>query len=230
MLKKAISKLARQLAMVKRRRKLKNHSFTIISNTCIGGVISHALGEQFRSPTVNLVIYEYDFLTFCRNLKAYSQCALEQPATDDEKKQYAGSRCPVGILRGERVGLPDIAVYFVHYRSFMQAKDAWHKRFARVNYEDIFIIMDRGMDATDEILDQFHALPYRNKVFFTHKEDAQRWPQTFRFTYYTEADYVVAYMYTPIRRGLLEYRVLDEFDYVTWLNSGKIERTKLLEN
>ena len=38
-----------------RRRKLQNHDFSILCNRCIGGVVSHAVGEQFRSPTVNLI-------------------------------------------------------------------------------------------------------------------------------------------------------------------------------
>ena len=229
MLKKAISKFSRHLTVLKRRKNLKNYTFSIISNTCIGGVISHSVGEQFRSPTVNLVIYEYDFITFCQNLKAYSECPLEQPGSDEEKEKYSAHNYPVGILRGACKNLPDITVYFVHYTSFEQAKGSWHKRFARVNYDDIFIIMDRGMDATDEILNLFHQLPYQNKVFFTHKEDLARWPQTFRFSYYTKEDYVIAYMYTLVRKGLLEYRILDEFDCVRWLNSGEIRKTTIFD-
>lgn len=229
MLKKAISILSRHLAVLKRKKGLKNHTFSIISNTCIGGVISHAVGEQFRSPTVNLVIYEYDFITFCQNLKAYSQCPLEPPVSIEEKNKFSGYQYPVGILRGNSKELPDIAVFFVHYTSFDQAKEAWHKRFARVNYDDVYLVMDCGMDASDEILDLFHQLPYKNKVFFTHKEDPIRWPQTFRFAYYTEENYVTAYMYTLVRKGLLEYRVLDEFDCVKWLNTGKIGKSIFFE-
>ncbi len=213
--------LGRQLATVRRRKRLTARDFSIISNTCIGGVISNSLGEQQRSPTVNLVIYEEQFLQFCRHLKAYSQCPLEEP-NEQEKAQFADLKYPVGILRGGE--LPDVNIYFIHYHSFEEAKEKWEKRFARVNYDNLCIVMDRGMDARDEILDEFHALPYARKVFFTHKEDRERWPNTFRFRYYTEADYKNAYMYTKIRRGLREYRVLDEFDYVQWLNDGTIRR------
>ena len=46
------------MATKHRAAKLTNQKFTIISNTCVGGVITHNVGEQFRSPTVNLIIYE----------------------------------------------------------------------------------------------------------------------------------------------------------------------------
>lgn len=215
-----LDKLSRALTMVLRRSRLKNRTFSIISNTCIGGVISNSVGQEHRSPTVNLVIYEEDFLTFCENLRAYSDCPLE-PA-DEALSQRVGY--PVGILRGAAAGLPDITVWFVHYQSFEQARDAWIRRFRRVNYENLFFLMDRGMDAREEILDRFHALPGPNKVFFTHREDPSRWANTFRLSYYTEKDYRNAFLYTFVRRGLLQYRVLDEFDYVTWLNTSIIRR------
>ena len=218
-------KLSRFLTLLWRRSKLKNHTFSIISNTCIGGVITNSVGEQFRSPTVNLVIYEEEFLTFCENLRSYAACPLE--AAGEALSQKMGY--PGGILRGGEAGLPDITVYFVHYKTFEQARAAWVKRFARVNYEDLFFLMDRGMDARPEILDRFHALPYPHKVFFTHREDPVRWPNTFRLSYYTEADYQVAFMYTFVSQGLLQYRVLDEFDYVHWLNTGIIRRNPIFD-
>lgn len=208
------------LAVIRRHIKLKAKEFSIISNTCIGGVISNSLGEQHRSPTVNLVIYENDFLIFCNHLKEYSQCQLDKP-NDMESRQFSMLDYPVGIVRGGN--LPDINVYFVHYHSFEEAAEKWNARFARVNYDNIYIIMDRGMDATDEVLDRFHSLPYDRKVFFTHKEDSLRWPCTFRFSYYNENDFKNAYMYTKVKRGLFEYRILDEFDYVKWLNDGTIQ-------
>lgn len=49
--------------------KLKNKQFSLITCNCIGGVLSNDLGQQFRSPTVNLIIPEY--LKFAGNLKHY---------------------------------------------------------------------------------------------------------------------------------------------------------------
>ena len=216
-------KLSRFLTLLWRRSKLKNHTFSIISNTCIGGVITNSVGEQFRSPTVNLVIYEEEFLTFCEHLADYAHCPLV-PA-DPELEARMGY--PVGRLLGQGAGLPDLTVYFVHYKTFDEARDAWHKRFDRVCYEDLFLLMDRGMDATEDILDRFHRLPHPHKVFFTHREDPARWPCTFRLSYYTPDSYRTAYMYEFRRKGLLYYRILDEFDFVHWLNTGIIRRSSI---
>lgn len=216
----------RELAILKRRLKLRNHDFTLISNTCIGGVMTHCVGERFRSPTVNLIIHEVQFLLFCQHLREYSQCPVEEP-TPEEMEKFASVNYPIGILRGGE--LPDIYLYFVHYKSFAQAKAKWEERFARVNYDDIFVIMDRGMDADDRVLDAFHALPYKHKVFFTHKEDPARWPCNFRFGYYTPERYKSGYLYNTVRKGLTQYRVLDEFDFVQWLNSGELRRTKIFD-
>ena len=56
------------------RKRLKKQSFSIISNTCIGGVICHDLGLPFLSPTINLYIRPCDFVKFCADI----QCYLEQ--------------------------------------------------------------------------------------------------------------------------------------------------------
>lgn len=218
---------ARALAILLRSLRLRNRSFSIISNTCIGGVIANAVGQEQRSPTVNLVLYEEDFLTFCANLPAYSRCPMEAAAAPEELEAQLAAGYPLGFLRGGSEGLPDLTVRFVHYHSFDEARDAWIRRFRRVNYDNIFLVMDRGMDAREEILDRFHALPYAHKVFFTHREDPVRWPDTFRLSYYTERDFRPAHMYTFVRRGLLQYRILDEFDYVHWLNTGVIRRSPL---
>lgn len=40
------------------RLRLQNKDFSIISNHCMGGIISHDLGLEFKSPTVNLKIVQ----------------------------------------------------------------------------------------------------------------------------------------------------------------------------
>ncbi len=219
-----LKRFGRALATKRRVAKLTNHDFTIISNTCVGGVITHNVGEQFRSPTVNLIIYEEQFLTFCRHLKEYSTCPVEKP-TPEEALQFESFTYPIGILRGASVGLPDINLLFVHYKSFEEAKEKWKSRFRRVNYDDIFIIMDRGMDARDEILDAFYQLPFEHKVFFTHKEDPERWPNNFCFSFYTPEKYVSGCLYYNKWEGTEVHHWMDEFDYVHWLNEGTIQNT-----
>lgn len=217
----ALNKAGRGLAINKRKAKLRNHDFTIISNTCVGGVMTHFVGEQFRSPTVNLIIWEEQFLALCNHLKEYANCPVEK-LTEEEEKKFEAMKYPVGVLRGGE--LPDIFLLFVHYKSFEEGKAKWEERYKRINYDDIFVVMDRGIEARDEILDVFNALPYEHKVIFTHKTDPERWPCNFQFDGYTPEKYKNGLLYNNIRKGLETYAVMDEFDFVTWLNDGTIRR------
>lgn len=217
----AIEKAGRGLAINKRKAKLKNHDFTIISNTCVGGVMTHFVGEQFRSPTVNLIIWEEQFLTFCTHLKEYAACPVER-LTEAEEKELETLPYPKGVLRGGE--FPDILLLFVHYKSFEEAKQKWEERYRRINYDNLYIVMDRGIEASDEIIDAFHALPYEHKVIFTHKEDLKRWPCSFKFTDYTPERFKSGLLYQNIRKGFRTYAVVDEFDFVTWLNEGTIQK------
>ena len=226
MIRESVERAGRWFAIQKRRSKLKNHSFSIISNTCVGGVMTHNVGEQFRSPTVNLIIFENQFLTFCRHLKEYSACSIERP-TEEEQVQFEKYSYPVGILRGESVGLPDITLYLVHYRSVEEAKEKWDARYRRLNFEDLYIVMDRGIEAREEILDEFHALPFEHKIIFSQFDDPERWPYNFHPSFYNQKDWVNGAMYKNTQQGLFRYHWMDEFDYVHWLNDGVIKSTSL---
>ena len=221
-----LSRTRRGISQQKRKRRLKNHNFTIISNTCVGGVIYNALGERFNSPTINLVIWEEEFLTFCNNLRKYSQCSIQELAPIESGINYVSY--PVGLLKGKEYNLPDITVRFVHYHSFEEAKQKWESRFKRVNYNNIFIIMERGMNPNEVIMDEFESLPYKNKVFLSSITQSERWPHNYNFSFYTEDRYVEGNIYNMFNIGVYQYRWLDEFDYVTWLNSGIIQTDRYI--
>lgn len=175
---KLFDRIGNAIAIFLRRWRLKNYSFSLITNNCIGGFMMHGVKEEFRSPTVNLLIHDYQFCTFCKRLKEYSECPVEEP-TETEKVKFQNLDYPVGILRGEIKGIPDIVLYFMHYKSFDDAKKCWEKRFKRVNFNDIFIVFNRDMEAKEEIVDEFQTIPYDNKVFITHHNDPKRWKKHF---------------------------------------------------
>ena len=77
-LKKQVLKLPHIKAKRKRYLKMIRSSYdytqkapTIFCSTCIGGMISHNLGLQFMSPTVNLWLTPSDFVKFVSNLNKY---------------------------------------------------------------------------------------------------------------------------------------------------------------
>lgn len=216
-----LGKVGREIARMQRRTKLKNHNFSIISNTCVGGVISNSLGERFNSPTVNLIIFPDEFIVFCNNLKKYSTCPMEEPL--EHEKPEGTFPYPLGIIRGKQNGLPDIIIRFVHYISFDDAKKKWEERFKRVNYDNIFILMELGVFATERIMDKFESLPYSNKVHISVIPQSERWPHNYTFSFYSKELYVEGNVYNSFNIGLAEYRWLDEFDYTTWINTGVIQ-------
>ena len=59
------------------RRQLHNSDVTFLVPNCIGGILFHDLGLQFRSPTVNLMMTQTDFVRFVLNLKDYLAQELE---------------------------------------------------------------------------------------------------------------------------------------------------------
>ena len=77
-----IGKITRELFINKYvRKKLTNHDFTIFSNDCWGGVVCHALGQRFLSPTVNCYIRPIDFVKFMENIQWYLGQELVQVET-----------------------------------------------------------------------------------------------------------------------------------------------------
>lgn len=122
-----------------------NHDFSLITNNCVGGVISHDLGEQFRSPTVNLWISDDCFLAFAQNLRYYLSCEIKE--TPDATKSY-----PVGTIIPKDDQHVPIVVYFQHYRSFDEAYEKWRERSARVNYDRLYFIWEYyGEDGTERL-------------------------------------------------------------------------------
>ena len=115
------------------RDKNNNHDFSLISNDCVGGIISHDLGEQFRSPTVNLWIPNEYFLAFAQSLEYYLSCEINE--IHDESKLY-----PVGIIEPKDDQHIPIVVHFVHYQSFKEAYEKWKERSTRVNYNRLYYI------------------------------------------------------------------------------------------
>ena len=104
--------------------RLQNHDFEIISSNCIGGILYHDVGEQFRTPTINLIIPE--FLKFISNLSVYLNYPLEPGRIT--KEGYPCCMCG------------DIEIIGVHYRNQEHLIHDWSKRVKRVTGKHIFVI------------------------------------------------------------------------------------------
>ena len=143
---------------------LNAEGITFISQNCIGGVLYHDLGLQFLSPTINTFIPEPGFVKLALNLRHY----MEQ----DLVLRW-GEEFPIGTLG-------DVEIHFMHYETCKEAKEAWDRRKARINWNKIFVIgTDRdGFDA--DAYKQWKQIPYPKILFTAHPdftEDAVFYPE-----------------------------------------------------
>lgn len=193
------------------RRKLKNHDFSLITNNCVGGVICHNLNMPFRSPTVNLWMTSNEFLRFVNDLPYYLNCPVEE--IHEEGISY-----PIGLLRR---GEETVRLYFMHYDSFAQAVEKWSARAKRVDFNHLYIILDYPAHSSSpeqqaQIKETFDTLPYLHKVMLT-KPDGVHGQGIVNMEVYNK-DYTPGLILT--RKGDYSVkRYLDDFDYVSFLNS-----------
>lgn len=189
----------------KNRKSLRNKDFTLLCNNCNGGTITHDLGLQFRSPTVNLFFYNDHFFKFCENLTYYLEQELVECKNPIHKPELEYPVCNLG----------DLELHFLHYGSFEEAKSSWDRRAARINKENLFV-MWTFFDRTDEdMLQRFDRLPQKNKVAFTEKE-FPRYKSAFCIHGYDEGLGVLTQF-----DGLRGRRKIDQFNYVKWFNEGR---------
>ena len=184
-----------------RQRRLKNQQPTILASNCIGTFMYYDMKLQFRSPTINLSFDMNDYVRFLENLHWY----LDQPVVPfaDERFDY-----PCGMVG-------DVEIRFNHYKTFEEARDKWEERKKRIDWDNLFIIGIDGDDCTYESLRRFDALPYPNKVIFTHKP----YPE------FSSAHYLPGFenaggigRATDFTDHFLIRRYMDKFDYIAFLN------------
>lgn len=183
-----------------KRSRLKNTDFSIISLNCCGTIIYRDMEMPYLSPTNNLSMSVSDYMKLAENLRWY----MAQELTEVE----ADAPYPVGMLG-------DIKIYFVHYKTFEDAKEKWERRRERINWDNLFFMTMEKAGNTRELMERFEQLPCRNKVIFTNRE----YPE-FSAAFYIKGfegqdglgDITAFRSRSPIRR----YE--DDFDYVAFLN------------
>lgn len=203
-IKSAVNKLQRKSINQKLKSQLQNHGMTVISANCVGAFILHDLNEPFNSPFVNLYLSPKDFIRYLQNMAFYQQQPLEFIASS---QNY-----PVGKLA-------DIKIHFMHYHSEQEAKEKWLARSARINPDNLFIVMtdkDGAQGIAYEDLVAFDQLPFKNKVVFTHKP----YPELKSAFYIKgfEQQNQVGDLFTFSGWNGVKY--YDQFDYIKWFNQG----------
>jgi len=185
---------------------------TILTTNCLAGFIYHNLGLQFRSPIINLYMRSNDFATLVTHLRDYAHSRMEE-VTD------SGMSYPVGRLIPQDAGLPALTLYFQHYDSFEEARDKWFARYARINYDNLYILhefqnIDRDIRAS---LPAFQRYPGK-AIALLHKSDDRISPShVFTCGPKDGSEFPPGFLLE--HDGVTGRRYMDEFDYVSFLNS-----------
>lgn len=129
--------------------KLNTQSVTILSSNCWGGQLYHDASMMFLSPTINLTFDPLDFLIFVRRINEINNTTLVEEKAD---KSY-----PVGLLKYS--GGESVRIYFVHYNSFNEAKNAFYRRASRITDKIVVLLMVNQL--TKEIIDSFNSISYK---------------------------------------------------------------------
>ena len=184
-----------------KRMRLKNKTMTVLSSNCNGAYMLHDLGCPFNSPTVNLYFLPEHFLKFVRNPEVYLSAEVKEVHLPDID-------FPVGQL-------DDILLFFMHYDTFAQAKEAWVRRAGRVDMHNVYLVMTDKNGCTYEQIREFDELPYQNKVIFTHRQYREFASACYIPGFEDDAEVGILSDWKP---QLLRRRWLDDFDSVRFFN------------
>lgn len=196
-----LNTLLRKMVNAKNKKRLKNRDFSVIASNCNGTLILHDLNMRFNSPFVNLWLKADDYIKILKNLQHYLECDLGFT-------QEPGINYPIGVL-------DDVKVYFTHYKTCEEAKEKWTERSKRLNMDNLFIMFTDRDGCTKENLLDFDALPYQNKVVFTHIPYSDIKSSYYIRGFEEESSVGMCHAYKNDHTGKKYY---DDFDYVSWFN------------
>lgn len=153
----------RKFCRLFRHRKLRqgviNTNYSFLCNNCVGAMVTHDLGLRFNTPTVNLFFEPIShYISFLKLIESGNDITnlTEVPNTS---KSY-----PVGALNDT------IFINFKHYHDFDSAKKKWNERLARLNIDNLLVILIEKDGCTYKDLVDFDKLSFPNKVAIVHKE------------------------------------------------------------
>lgn len=187
----------------KMRRTLINTTPTFLCPNCIGGILFHDLGLQFRSPTVNLMMLQTDFVKFVLNMDYYFA------------QELAFFRHPEYDFPCAFLG--DITIHFTHYRTKEEAAQKWAERSARIDRDNLFVFLEERDGLAREDILRLRSIHARGVVVFTANAYPDI-PYTLQISKYAsdgEIGNILAKSYWDDSR---EYEEI--FDFVKWFNEA----------
>lgn len=185
------------------RNRLKNTTPTFFCPNCIGGILFHDLGLQFRSPTVNLMMTQTDFAKFITNAEEYLK-------KDFQFFKHTEYDCPCA-----RLG--DVTVHFTHYKTEQEALEKWKTRAERIDWENVFVFLTERDGLTENEIRALADIHVRGLVVFTANKYADI-PYTVHISKYEPEGEVGNILKQSYFNGRREYEKY--FDFVRWFNEA----------
>ena len=149
-----------------KRMRLKNKNFTIISNNCWAGFIYQEYGLKYRTPTIGLYIFGYDYVKLCSDLEYYLSLELKFIKWEDAYcYDLLQNIKPYPVAR-----LGDIEIYFMHYHNEEEAAEKWYRRVKRINKKHILFKFSQREGCSKNEIEKFMSLPLKNKLCFSYDE------------------------------------------------------------
>ena len=184
------------------RKTLKNTTPTLLCPNCLGGILFHDLGLQFRSPTVNTMMFQTDFVKFVLNLDHY----LNQKLLFFKHSEYT---FPCACL-------DDIVIHFTHYHTEAEAEQKWEERKQRIDLGNLFICLAEKDGLDQDTIRKLAEIPARGLVVFTATDmDLPYTLQIEKYKEHGEVGNILSYSYITGKREYEQY-----FDFVKWFNEA----------
>ncbi|MBR3987936.1 MAG: DUF1919 domain-containing protein [Clostridia bacterium] len=185
------------------KKRLKNTTPTLLCPNCMGGLLFHDLGLQFRSPTVNTMIKQGDFIKFVTDMDSYLDSKLEF-------FKHPKNTFPCAKLK-------DITIFFTHYKSEEEAEAKWLERSKRIDRDNLFIVCSEREGITKEDILKLSKVKAKGVMVFTYNHYPDI-PYAVQIKKYASNGEVGNILQRTIWNDSREYE--NYFDFVKWFNEA----------
>lgn len=124
-------------------------------------------------------------------------------------------------------GLRPISVYFMHYKSFEEAKSKWIERSKRVNFSKLLIIWNCADEngPNDGLYNSFQNLTFDNKILITGKRFNGKEGNVIKLRVFGKNFYSGKLL--KYKSQISKKRYLDDINYVDIINNCKWDNAEI---
>ena len=151
---------------------LRDTKFCLIANNCFGSRIYKILKREYNTPFVGLFLMPECFAKLVANFDGYMDkdiCFINKSKYPPHDEPGRGAdQYPLGLLG-------DLELHFVHYKSEQDALEAWERRKARIDRNNMHFILITNGPCDEKVIAQFTGKAPSKKVCF-HRQKNLKMP------------------------------------------------------